>query len=47
MGAVAPKPDPNMSAKLPQEVRDQLAKAQPGADAGKMSAMKPHGPKGP
>lgn len=40
MGAVPPKPNPNMNSKLPQAVRDQIAKAKPGSDAEAMGKMK-------
>jgi hypothetical protein len=43
MGAVAPKPNPNISAQLPPAVRDQIAKAKIGSDANKMSSLKSHG----
>jgi hypothetical protein len=42
MGAVPPKPNPNMNAKLPQAVRDQIAQSNLGGDAKKMQNMKPH-----
>jgi len=42
MGKVAPKPNPNMSAQLPPEIRQQMSQARVGEDASKMSAMKPH-----
>jgi len=43
MGKVAPKPNPNMNAQLPQAIRDQMAQAKPGADASRMGAMRSHG----
>jgi hypothetical protein len=45
MGAVAPKPNPNMSAELPADIKAQMAQAKPGADAGAMDKMKPHSTK--
>jgi hypothetical protein len=42
MGKVAPKPNPNMNAQLPPEIREQMSQAKPGADAAQMSHMKPH-----
>lgn len=42
MGAVPPKPNPNMNAQLPESIRNQMAQAKPGADAEKMGNMKPH-----
>jgi hypothetical protein len=45
MGAVPPKPDPNMNAKLPAEIRRQLSQAKPGEDAQKMEKTKPHASK--
>jgi hypothetical protein len=43
MGKVAPKPNMNMNAKLPQSVRDQIAHANVGGDARSMQKMKEHG----
>jgi hypothetical protein len=40
MGAAPPKPDPNMNARLPDSVREQLQRADPDRDASAMS--KPH-----
>jgi len=40
MGAVPPKPNPNMNANLPPEVRNQIAQAKPGSDARQMGGMK-------
>lgn len=45
MGAVPPKPNPNMNAQLPPEVREQISHAKPGADANAMHQMKPGGKK--
>jgi hypothetical protein len=42
MGKVPPKPNLNMNAQLPPEIRQQMAQAKPGADAAQMSHTKPH-----
>ena len=46
MGKVPPKPDPNIAAKLPPQIRAQMTGAKPGADAAAMSKMK-HGTTSP
>jgi hypothetical protein len=42
MGKVPPKPNPNMNANLPPQVREQIAHANVGSDAQAMSRTKPH-----
>lgn len=40
MGKVAPKPNLNMNAQLPPEIRNQMSQAKPGADAEQMRNTK-------
>ena len=40
MGAVPPKPNMNMSAKLPPQIRAQMSQAKPGTDAAAMAKVK-------
>lgn len=42
-GNVAPKPNLNIGAQLPENIREQMAHAKPGADAEQMNRMKRHG----
>lgn len=40
MGAVPPKPNPQMNVQLPPEVQRQLAQAKPGSDAAAMAGRR-------